>query len=91
MVKRRKRRYEPQKCNGRANIVVWDNETGECIGLAAQMVGRLNLQNDIINDKEEEINKLKKKIGQQEIELKFREIVIKSQEKELKQALEGER
>lgn len=86
----RKRRYEPQKCNGGTNIVVWDNETGECIGLAAQMVGRLNLQNDIINDKEEEIKKLKRKVGRQEIELRFREIVIKSLENELTKALKGE-
>ena len=54
----RKRRYEPQKCNGGKNIVVWDNETGECLGFTAQIVGRLNLQNDIITDQKDKINKL---------------------------------
>ena len=54
----RKRRYEPQKCNEGKNIVVWDNETGECLGFTAQIVGRLNLQNDIITDQKDKINKL---------------------------------
>lgn len=53
----RKRRYEPQKCNDGKNIVVWDNETGECLGFTAQIVGRLNLQNDIIQEQEEKLNK----------------------------------
>jgi hypothetical protein len=58
----RKRRYEPQKCNGGKNIVVWDNKTGECLGFTAQIVGRLNLQQDIITDYEKEIDELKEKI-----------------------------
>lgn len=58
----RKRRYEPQKCNGGKNIVVWDNNTGECLGFTAQIVGRLNLQQDIITDYEKKIDELKEKI-----------------------------
>lgn len=54
----RKRRYEPRKCNEGKNIVVWDNETGECLGFTAQIVGRLNLQNDIIPYQKDKINKL---------------------------------
>lgn len=53
----RKRRYEPQPCNDGKNIVVWDNETGECLGFTAQIVGRLNLQNDIIQEQEKKLNK----------------------------------
>lgn len=62
MIKVRKRRYEPQKCNGGKSMVVWDNETGVCLGFTAQIVGRLNLQNDIINDYERTIDELKKKV-----------------------------
>lgn len=53
----RKRRYEPQPCNGGKNIVVWDNENGECLGFTAQIVGRLNLQNDIIQEHKGKLNK----------------------------------
>ena len=43
----RQRRYEMQKCNNNKNILIWDNETGECLGFTAQIKGRLNLQDDI--------------------------------------------
>lgn len=46
----KKRRYEPQKCNNGKNIIIWDNKTGECLGFTAQIIGRLNMQQDIIND-----------------------------------------
>ena len=55
------RRYEPQKCNGDKNYLIWDNETGECLGFIAQIVGRLNLQDRIIKDLETKISKLEKK------------------------------
>lgn len=60
----RKRRYEPQPCNEGKNIVVWDNETGECLGFTAQIVGRLNLQNDIIQEQKEKLNKGKEKASE---------------------------
>lgn len=53
-----KRRYEMQKCNDNKNILIWDNETGECLGFTAQIKGRLNLQDDIIKDQEQKIAKL---------------------------------
>lgn len=46
------RRYEMQKCNDGKNIVIWDNKTGECLGFTAQIKGRLNLQNDIIEEQQ---------------------------------------
>lgn len=54
----RQRRYEMQKCNNNKNILIWDNETGECLGFIAQIKGRLNLQDDIIKDQEQKIAKL---------------------------------
>ena len=60
----RKRRYEPQPCNEGKNIVVWDNETGECLGFTAQIVGRLNLQNDIIQEQKGKLNKGKEKASE---------------------------
>lgn len=54
----RQRRYEMQKCNDNKNILIWDNETGECLGFTAQIKGRLNLQDDIIKDQEQKIAKL---------------------------------
>lgn len=48
----RKRRYEMQKCNDNKNILIWDNETGECLGFVAQIKGRLNLQDDVIKDQQ---------------------------------------
>lgn len=54
----RQRRYEMQKCNNGKNILIWDNETGECLGFTAQIKGRLNLQDDIIKDQEQKIAKL---------------------------------
>lgn len=54
----RQRRYEMQKCNDNKNILIWDNETGECLGFIAQIKGRLNLQDDIIKDQEQKIAKL---------------------------------
>lgn len=54
----RRRRYEMQKCNNSKNILIWDNETGECLGFAAQIKGRLNLQDDIIKEQEQKIAKL---------------------------------
>ena len=59
----RKRRYESQKCNGGKNYLVWDNETGECLGFVAQIVGRLNLQNDIIDELEEKIKNLEQQMS----------------------------
>lgn len=56
---KRKRRYTSERCNGGKNYLVWDNETGECIGFITQIVGRLNLQEDIINDLKKEIAELK--------------------------------
>lgn len=53
-----KRRYEMQKCNDGKNIVIWDNKTGECLGFTAQIKGRLNLQDDIINDQDAQIRRL---------------------------------
>ena len=47
-----------QKCNNNKNILIWDNETGECLGFTAQIKGRLNLQDDIIKDQEQKIAKL---------------------------------
>ena len=52
------RRYEMQKCNDNKNILIWDNETGECLGFTAQIKGRLNLQDDIIKEQEQKIAKL---------------------------------
>lgn len=49
----RQRRYEMQKCNNNKNILIWDNETGECLGFTAQIKGRLNLQDDIIKEQEQ--------------------------------------
>lgn len=57
---RRQRRYEPQRCNGGKNYLVWDNKTGECLGFVAQIVGRLNLQDEIIKDLERKIKELEK-------------------------------
>lgn len=54
----RQRRYEMQKRNDNKNILIWDNETGECLGFIAQIKGRLNLQDDIIKDQEQKIAKL---------------------------------
>lgn len=54
----RQRRYEMQKCNNDKNIVIWDNETGECLGFTAQIKGRLNLQDAIIKEQEQKIAKL---------------------------------
>lgn len=54
----RQRRYEMQKCNNDKNILIWDNETGECLGFTAQIKGRLNLQDDIIKEQEQKIAKL---------------------------------
>lgn len=54
----RQRRYEMQKCNNNKNILIWDNETGECLGFTAQIKGRLNLQDDIIKEQEQKIAKL---------------------------------
>ena len=61
---KRQRRYEPQPCNGGKNIVVWDNETGECLGFTAQIVGRLNLQNDIIQEQAKKLNKESKETSE---------------------------
>ena len=47
-----------QKRNDNKNILIWDNETGECLGFIAQIKGRLNLQDDIIKDQEQKIAKL---------------------------------
>ena len=54
----RQRRYEMQKCNNDKNILIWDNETGECLGFTAQIKGRLNLQDDIIKEQKQKIAKL---------------------------------
>ena len=59
----RKRRYEMQKCNDNKNILIWDNETGECLGFVAQIKGRLNLQDDIIKQQEQSITILKQEIA----------------------------
>ena len=56
--KRRERRYTSERCNGGKNYLVWDNKTGECIGFIAQIVGRLNLQNDTIKDQQDDIKML---------------------------------
>lgn len=74
----RKRRYEPQKCNGGKNVVIWDNKTGECIGFTAQIVGRLNLQEDTLNEQESKITALKEENEQLKKEL---EAVIGEKEK----------
>ena len=55
-----KRRYEPQKCNNGKNYLIWDNQTGECLGFIAQIVGRLNLQDRTIKDLESKISELEK-------------------------------
>lgn len=47
-----------QKCNNNKNILIWDNETGECLGFVAQIKGRLNLQDDIIKDQQATISRL---------------------------------
>ena len=47
-----------QKCNDNKNILIWDNETGECLGFIAQIKGRLNLQDDIIKDQQTTISRL---------------------------------
>ena len=46
----RQRRYEMQKRNDNKNILIWDNETSECLSFVAQIKGRLNLQDAIIKD-----------------------------------------
>ena len=69
----RKRRYTSEKCNGGKNYLVWDNETGECIGFIAQIVGRLNLQEQIIKDHEKKIEKLEKELSEQKLETLFQE------------------
>lgn len=56
-VKLMTRRYEPQKCNNGKNYLIWDNETGECLGFIAQIVGRLNLQDRTIKDLEAQLEK----------------------------------
>ena len=48
----RQRRYEMQKHNDNKNILIWDNETSECLGFVAQIKGRLNLQDAIIKDQQ---------------------------------------
>ena len=66
-----KRRYELQKCNDGKNIVIWDNRTGECLGFTAQIKGRLNLQDDIIEEQQATINELKRKIEELEDTIVF--------------------
>ena len=67
----RKRRYEMQKCNNNKNILIWDNETGECLGFVAQIKGRLNLQDDIIKDQQATISRLKEENEQLQQKLDF--------------------
>lgn len=61
---KRQRRYEPQKCNDGKNYLIWDNETGQCLGFIAEIVGRLNLQNDIIQEQKEKLNKNNEKASE---------------------------
>ena len=63
----RKRRYTSERCNNNKNSLIWDNETGECLGFIAQIVGRLNLQEDIIKEQETKIRQLEKTITKGEM------------------------
>lgn len=78
----RKRRYTSERCNGGKNYLVWDNETGECLGFIAQIVGRLNLQEDIIND-------LKKEIEESNCEKSEEIAELKKGNEKLRQMIKG--
>ena len=59
---KRQRRYTSERANNGKNYIVWDNQTGECLGFVAQIVGRLNLQEEIIKDLKTKISELEKQI-----------------------------
>ena len=61
-----------QKCNDNKNILIWDNETGECLGFIAQIKGRLNLQDDIIKDQQATISRLEEENEQLKKQLEIR-------------------
>lgn len=65
--KMRKRRYTSERCNNNKNYLIWDNETGECLGFIAQIVGRLNLQEDIIKEQKTKIRQLEETIRKGEM------------------------